>query len=134
MLIRITGRAEVIPDNGAVEVPRSTIRELDGAESEDVCSNYLDSALADLGLTGGTVKLAHDAGGGQFHVVTEYLSPVELDTARLRQLARETMGQWSDGIGEGCFDYLAEQLGVAIDLSPLGQEQNLRIEQIDDGR
>lgn len=134
MLIRFTGRAEVIPDNGAVEVPRSTIRELDGAESEEVCSNYLDRALAELGLTGGTVKLTHDAGVGQFLVVTEYLSPVKLDTARLRQLTLETVGQWSDGIGEGCFDDLAERLGVAINLSPLGQEQDLLIEQIDDGR
>jgi hypothetical protein len=134
MLIRITGRAEVTVDNGEPVTARSIIRELDGAESEDACGNYIDCDLADLGITGGTVRLTYDTGEARFRVSTEYISPVKLKPAQLKRLARDTVGQWSDGIGEGCFFGLAESLGVTIDLSPLGQDADLLVEQIDDGR
>jgi hypothetical protein len=133
MLIRITGRAAVSLDNGEPVTARSIIRQLDGAESAETCSDYLDSDLADLGITGGTVKLSHEAGEGWFRVSTEYTAPVKLEPAQLSRLACDTAGQWSDGIGEACFDELAERLGVVIDLSPLGLEKGLHVEQIDDG-
>ncbi|OAI47674.1 hypothetical protein AYO44_09255 [Planctomycetaceae bacterium SCGC AG-212-F19] len=113
---------------------RSIIRELDGAESDDVCGDYLDSDLADLGITGGTVKLIYDPGDGKFRVSSEYTVPAKLKLAELKRLARDTVGQWSDGIGEGCFDKLAARLGVVIDLAPLGQENDLCVEQVDDGK
>ena len=113
---------------------RSIIRQLDGAESDDACADYLDTDLADLGITGGTVKLTYDAGEGQFRVSSEYTSPVKLKPAQLKHLARDTIGQWSDGIGEGCFDELAERLGVGIDLRPHGQDKDLRVEQVHDGK
>jgi hypothetical protein len=134
MLIRITGPAEVTLDDGRPVTARAVVRELDGAESDDACANYLDSDLADLGITGGTVKLTYDPGEGQFRVSSEYTSPAKLKPAQLNRLARETVGQWSDGIGEGCFDELAERLGVVIDLAPLGQDKDLRVEQVDDGK
>lgn len=31
------------------------------------------------------------------------------------------------------FDELAERMGVVIDLAPLGQDNDLRVEQVDDG-
>jgi uncharacterized protein len=133
MLIRISGRAVVTHDNGGVVTARSLLRKLDGAESDDVCGNYLDSDFADLGITGGSVKLTYDSGEGEFRVITEYTSPFKLTHTQLKHLVRDTVGQWSDGIGEGCFDQLAEQLGVTIDLSPLGHK-DLRIEQVDDGK
>src|SRR4029079_10632029 len=68
MLIRITGRAEVTLDDGSPVTARATIRELDGAESDDTCANYLDSDLADLGITGGTIKLTYNAGESLFRV------------------------------------------------------------------
>ncbi|MGL4423620.1 MAG: ankyrin repeat domain-containing protein [Gemmataceae bacterium] len=133
MLVRITGRAEVTRDDGGDVMARLIIRELDGAESDDVCANYLDSDLADLGITGGTVKLTYDSGEGQFRVSSEYTTPAKLKPAQLKRLVGETVGQWSDGIGEGCFDELAERLAVEIDLAPFGQDETLRVEQLDDG-
>ncbi len=133
-MIRITGRAQVTGPNGKSVASKSTIRELDGAESEDVCGNYLESDLADLDLTAGTVKLQYDAGENQFRVSTEYTSPTKLTGAQLKRLVRATVGQWSDGIGEGCFDELAERLGVTIDLSPLGQDEGVRVEQVGSGK
>jgi hypothetical protein len=134
VLIRITGRAEVTLENGEAVTARALIRKLDGLESDDACGNYLDTDLADLGITGGTVKLSYIAGESQFRVTTEYSTAVKLKPRQLQRLARDTVGQWSDGIGEGCFDDVAERLGVTIDLSPFGQEKDLRVEQLDDGK
>jgi hypothetical protein len=134
MIIRISGRAQVTHSNGRPVTKQAVIRELDGAESDDACGSYLDADLADLGITGGTVKLTYDAGERRFQVTTEYTSPVKLKPAQLRRLAAATKGQWSDGIGEGCFDELAERLGVEIDLSPLDGEDGVRVGQIDDGK
>jgi hypothetical protein len=134
MLIRISGRAEITRDGEDAVTAPSIIRRLDGAESDDACANYLDSDLADLGITGGTVKLTYDSGDGRFRVSSEYTAPAKLKPAQLKRLAHDTVGQWSDGIGEGCFDELAERLGVDIDLAPLGQDNDLRVEQLDDGK
>lgn len=132
MLVRVTGRAEVTREGGET-VTAAIIRELDGAESADACANYLDSDLADLGITRGTIRLAYDSAENQFRVSSEYTTPIKLKPAQLKRLARETVGQWSDGIGEGCFDDLAERLEVEIDLAPAGQDRDLRVEQVDDG-
>ena len=134
MLIRISGRAEVTYDDGRPVAGRSIISELDGAESDDTCGNYIDNDLADLGITGGTVKLSYDKVAGQFRVSTEYGSPSELSAAQLERLVDKTVGQWSDGIGEGCFDKLGERLGVVVGLSPIDQDKELRAEQFDDGK
>ncbi len=134
MLIRITGRAEVTHDGGGSVTDHAVIRELDGAESGHACADYLDSDLADLGITGGAVKLTYDSGAGQFRVSSEYATPAKLRPSQLKRLAGDTVGQWSDGIGEGCFDELAERLGVEIDLAPPGQDEGLRVEQVDDGK
>jgi hypothetical protein len=113
---------------------RAAVRELNGAESDEAVSDYFEPEFADLGITGGTVKLVHDNASGHFHVVTEFASPSKLPTAKLRRLVSSTVGQWSDGIGEGCFDDLARRLDVSIDLSPVGQQSELAVEQIDDGK
>jgi hypothetical protein len=131
MLVRISGAAAVSRDDGR-PLSAGDLRELDGATSEDTCVDYLDEEpLADLGLTGGAVKLVRGSGEAEFRVVTEYGSATKLKPAVLRQLAEATAGQWSDGIGEGCFDELAERLGVTISLARHGPPV---IEQVDDGK
>jgi hypothetical protein len=134
MLIRITGSAEVSHDDGRPVKTRSLLRKLSGAESDDACSNYLASDLADLEITEGKVRLAHDANDGQFRVSTEYRSPVKLGQTQLKRLTEETIGQWSDGIGESCFDQLMDRFGLTINLCPDNQAADLRVEQIDDGK
>jgi hypothetical protein len=131
MLIRISGRACVVDAGGEVVTDPAILRELDASESEEVCSDYLRPELADLGISGGTVRLALEPSGERLRVVTEYRSPVMLDSSQLEKLAADTYGQWSDGIGEGCSQELGLRLVVNIDLSPDGEKP--RVEQIDDG-
>jgi ankyrin repeat protein len=133
MLIRIKGHADVSLHDGSPVTSASIIKELDGAESEDACANYVDAALADLGITGGTVRLSYSPADQCFLVSTEYSAPMKLEPPQLQHLARDTAGQWSDGIGEGCFAALCERLEVDITLGPLDADKDLHIEQIDDG-
>jgi hypothetical protein len=133
VIIRISGRARVVGRGGAA-VDQATIRRLDGAVSDSECADYLDCELADLGITGGAVKLTYDARARQFRVVTEYKAPNRLAKTDLDLLTRQTQAQWSDGIGEGCFDRLCERLGVGIDLSPFCEEKDLRVEQFTSGQ
>jgi hypothetical protein len=134
MLIRISGKVEVYDEDNEPVRAASVLRNLDGAVSDDVCSNYLDSELADLDITEGAVRLTYNATAKQLWVVTEYKSPVKLTKSQLKRLVDNTRGQWSDGIGEGCFDELADELKVSIDLDPLFQEEDPRVEQIDTGK
>jgi hypothetical protein len=108
--IAVTRRGKPISD-------AKTIGKLDGAESEDECGDHLSAALADSGIEGGKVCLRYDRKFG-FRVVTEYTAPKKLSASILKQVIAETRGQWSDGIGEACFDELIDQLGVEIDLCP----------------
>jgi uncharacterized protein len=56
-----------------------------------------------------------------------------LKPAELKALIEDTSGQWSDGIGEACFDYLEEERGVRIDCLPADQGKALTAEHVDDG-
>lgn len=133
MLIRISGRATVTLDGGKPLTAVAKIKKLNGANSDEFCADYLDDDLADLGITGGAVALALDSAAGEWRVVTEYSVPGKLKPAQLKRLAAATAAQWSDCIGEACFDELAERLKVSIDLAPDGAT-DLRVESIDDGR
>ena len=133
MLIRISGQAHVFSEDGSDISDPELLKRLDGLESRELCSDYMDAELADLGIVGGSLKLEH-IGRGEFRVVSEYRSPARLDESQLEQLLNNTVGQWSDGIGEDGFFERANKLGVSINLSPLGQESSLRTEQMDDGQ
>lgn len=136
MHIHISGRAEVTVGDKATADP-AILRQFDGAASDDECGNYIDMALAELGVSGGIVRLAYAPRGenaGFLQVVTEYESPIPLAPDQLERLVQDTVAQWSDGIGEGCFDDLAEEHGVGISLAPHGGAIDLRVEQVDDGR
>lgn len=111
----------------------SRLRKLDGLDySKDRCSRYVDQSLQDVGVTGGTVRLALDGRGKRLRVVTEYHAPRRLKPAELKQLTADTVGQWSDGIGEAAFRH-RKKLGMDVDLYPRGTGK-VRVEQVDDGK
>src|SRR5262249_20810593 len=77
-------------------------------------------------------RLAFDSGEKRLRVVTEYHAPRRLKPVELKKLAAETIGQWSDGIGEAEFLH-RKKLGMDVDLYPLGAGKVL-VEQVDDGK
>jgi hypothetical protein len=130
MMVRITGPVVVF---GADKKPVSdarTLQQLNGARADDTCENYLSPSLGDLGVRGGQIHLVYDAADKELRVVTEYEVPGRLSAKDLKQLVKETVGQWSDGIGEGRFNEAVDRLGVCLDLSPSGQANALRVEQV----
>src|SRR5690349_14010741 len=109
MLIRIQGTASVMK-RGKPVTDAKTIKALDGAQSKDGCADYLAPALAAHGIEGGRIRLIHT--GAEFVVGTEFTAPKKLAATALRKLVESTRGQWSDGIGEACFDALTKRHGV----------------------
>ena len=96
MLIRISGRVEVLDNNGTPVADDAILGQVNGAAADDECSNYFSNRFADLGITGGTVKLTYEPVAKTMRVVTEYESPEKLTAADITQLAEETraMERW----------------------------------------
>jgi hypothetical protein len=96
-------------------------------ETEETISEYFDEELSDLEITGGDLRLALGPDGKEVRIVSTFLSPQKLTRAQLKLLARDTVGQWSDGIGEGCFGIPAKDLQVTVDLLQRGKP---KVEQV----
>lgn len=77
------------------------LSDLDGIECDDVFSEYFGEDEKDLidKVTGGLMSFKYE--DGQLLTYTEYLSDTELTEKELNILLNYTVGQWSDGIGEG---------------------------------
>ena len=97
---------------------------------QDTVAQYIVGPLAELGIEGGVVKLDCPA-GGTLRVVTEYSVPRKLKPRELKDLISQTLGQWSDGIGEGEFMH-REKVGMSVDLAA-GSAEEVTVEQFDDG-
>jgi uncharacterized protein len=109
------------------------LQSLDGQDySKDRCSKYLSESLEEIGIRGGVVRFAFDEQAERLRVITEYRTSRQLTSSELGKLVQETLGQWSDGIGEGEFLH-RQKLGMDVSLYPFGAEQ-VKVEQIDDGR
>ncbi|HWE93400.1 MAG TPA: ankyrin repeat domain-containing protein [Tepidisphaeraceae bacterium] len=134
MKIVISGRATAKDRRTGQPLDPERLKALDGLLYDaDVCSTYLNQSLLDTGLTGGRLQLAHTPAGDGLRVVTEYSCPTRLSHSELAKLTEETQGQWSDGIGEGCFEEYEREHGIAIDVWPMGVDRDVRTQQIDDG-
>jgi hypothetical protein len=114
MRIVISGRAAVYPESdllpsdpaaAPVAAPK-VLRALDGydAEPEDELADDIDAALRRAGVRGGTLRFAYDPKRKELRVVTEYTCPRPLAADELAKLVEETVGAWSDGVGEGGFE------------------------------
>lgn len=114
MRIVISGRAALYPeadvlpsDPAAVPVTDpSVLRGLDGydAEPEDPLADDIDAALTKAGVRGGTLTFAFDPARQELRAVTEYTCRRRLTDDQLAALVEETVGAWSDGVGENGFE------------------------------
>src|SRR5207253_5943539 len=113
-VITIAGKAYVTDDlTGQPLVdPERLAKVAELHHTEDTISDYFDPDLAELELTGGDLRLTLAPDGKELLVVSTFQSPRKLTNAELKKLERETVGQWSDGIGEGCFGIPATELQV----------------------
>ncbi len=104
---------------------------------EDACANYLDHELLnDISIVGGAIQMAFDSQRSELRVVSEYWSPAALQSEQLQMLVDQTLEQWSDGIGEACFDEWSLQSGIHLDLAPfaLDNYEPPVADQVEDGR
>lgn len=139
MRIIVSGQASAHDsETGEMITDAARLQSLSGLRHDgDLCANYLDhDELNDISIVGGAIEIMHAPHEGGLRVVTEYWSPAELTPDQLQALADQTLGQWSDGIGEGCFDEWSQESGIDLDLAPFTRDdyQEPVAEQAEDGR
>jgi hypothetical protein len=135
MKIIVSGPAAAFDSDDNQITDAAELKKLDGLVAGDgeLCSEFLDGELDEIGLTGGAVKIVYDPAANRLRVVSEYHCHRNLTEHELRLLANATRGQWSDGIGAGGFLDYAEQTGISVDPYPRESGKgNVSIEQIED--
>jgi hypothetical protein len=75
--------------------------------------NYISSELAEQGIVGGDIRASWTSDRG-LEVVTDYWMPDASHTSYINQLRDETIGQLSDGIGEGGFEITLDGQDVLL--------------------
>jgi uncharacterized protein len=98
--------------------------------TEEKVSEYVGAEVGALGVKGGDIRLS--TGDSGLTVTSVFKAPAPLTAEQLQALVDETTGQWSDGIGEGCFDEDAAKLRVKIDLCP--DRSQVTVGVVDDGK
>lgn len=135
VVVTITGVAGVTDDatGKALADPKKVrkVAKLWHKKVDDLMADYLDADLEEIGITGGDLRLTHDPAGKRFHIVSTFKAPRLLTKKELGRLIEETTGQWSDGLGEGCFGDAANRIAVTIDLL---QRKKPTAVQVDDGK
>lgn len=130
MLIRLTGNARVTVDGDRAAI----CTQLDGVESVDSFLQHVPRSLTSLGLEGGRIALEYNAKADSFTVVTEFRAPQPLTGQQLKELQECTAGQWSDGLGAGCFEEVGNKLAATIELLPVEADDTITVSQVDDGK
>ena len=102
----------------------------DLAYSQDSCGYYLSESLYEIGVVDGEIKLVFNQVESLLRVTTVYRTPRKLKKSEMEQLIAETLAQWSDGIGEGEFQF-AEAMGIDIMLPDA--DCDVSVAQEDDG-
>lgn len=127
-LIVISGRAEVFAADGSPVRDPALLARLDGlVEPGDPISDHLDERLADADISGGDLRLVFEPTLGALKVVTTYEAPRKLRREELAALVEQTVGQWSDGIGENAFTELEAIPGGSVAL--VSDEENVEVVQ-----
>ena len=147
MRIVISGRAALYPRSSYLPsdakarpvTDPEVLRSLDGYDAEledDELEDDLDLRLSKAGVTNGTLRFVYDAGRNELRAVTQYRCKRLLTKTELALLVKETVGQWSDGVGENGFE--AEWNGGSGHIYPnppgypIESERNLQFEQLAD--
>ena len=127
MRIRVSAPAS-IRFSAAETSPDIIDKFLNEAISEKSCLDYLDVQFLSSGLSDGKIRTVRRSDDSSFYVATTYDCSENLSDAMVAKLVRATKGQWSDGLGAGCFQELANTYGATIDLAPIGVSEEPSVE------
>ena len=132
VLITVTGPVQITDDTtgGPLSDARRLGRVARLKYTKEKIAAYFGPKMATLEITGGEIQLSAASGG--VAVTSTFKAPRPLTPEELAELVKETTGQWSDGIGEGCFDEAAQRLRVGIDLCP--DRSQVTVTAVDDGK
>lgn len=136
MKIVISGPALALDADEQPITDVAQLQKLHGVEDTDTeCAEHLDGELSDIGVEGGTLRLAFSPASEELRVIAEYRSPQKLTKTQLSSLLEYTMGQWSDGVGTDCFSAHSDATGIRIAVYPIPYDDDeVRVEQFDDGK
>lgn len=90
----------------------------DEAFSDCLADGDDTARLAELGVSGGYIRLDFSTELNDLIGITEYTAPAALSDADLALLADYTAGQWTDGVGSNFSQSMGVATRVAIDLAP----------------
>lgn len=135
MKVIISGPAAAFDADEQQISDTARLKKIDGLEyTKEVCATHLDGPLSEIGIEGGSLRITFDSALQDLRVLTEYRVPRKLKKSELVLLRDYTKGQWSDGIGEGCFDDYRERAGINVSVYPIPYDDAaVEVNQIDDG-
>jgi hypothetical protein len=142
MRIVISGRASLYSDglpsepDAVLVTDPAVLRTLDGYDGEeDDLADDIDATLRRAGVRGGTLTFSYVPERNEVRVISEYRCPRPLTESELELLVRETVGAWSDGVGENGWEAEWEGGEGMLYPNPAGYPggdvpRDLRVEQL----
>lgn len=124
-VIGIRGMAKVINEEG-VEVDGEAIKDLDGESCEEDFADWFDEGSGLDFINCGFLEFEYV--DGKLYSITTYESSREPTESELQTLIDYTVGQWSDGIGEGFEQGTIK--GLAISAWREGQEIDVSVKEM----
>lgn len=117
--ITIEGRAAVSLRDVPVTDPGRLASLVPLVYADEVFTDYLGGTPLQAALQGaldrsGVLEFSHVPGADLLSVRVEFVAKRPLSSAELQELVRDTLGQWSDGIGENWTCRSAERTGYTI--------------------
>lgn len=106
--------------SGIARTDYENLKDLHGIYCQQCFSEYFhDETFHQKGISGGFMHFEFNADDGKLYTITEYDAEKKLAAADLEKLRAYTVGQWSDGIGEGFEQFPCRVInGEEIYLSP----------------
>ncbi|MFO0944188.1 MAG: ankyrin repeat domain-containing protein [Pirellulales bacterium] len=120
---------------GADDEPISDVdllRKFSGVKSAESCVEYFSEPLSEIYFEGGYLEFDFDEALQQLAIKTVYHTPRELKKKEMNALIDQTIGQWSDGIGENGIEAQVDPVVYLMAVFPL-EESSFSVEQVDDG-
>lgn len=116
---------------GEVQTNGKNLKELNGIDCQDNFAEFFDDNLSNNILEIKSGYMSFKFTDNKLWTYTIYNSSIELSNKELKELLEYTVGQWSDGIGEGFEQFPCLEIdNEEIFISPWFRGQIVNISQI----